>query len=68
VNVTISSPYLVDGSYPVSIWFSDGIAKGEHIFHKEKCVSLKVSNMNNSFIKKTPRQGLIIPVCEWQFN
>ena len=69
VEVEITSPYLVNGSYPVSIWFSDGIARGEHIFHKEKCLSLQLSNMDNLFVDKIPSiEGLIIPVCQWNFR
>jgi lipopolysaccharide transport system ATP-binding protein len=68
VRAVITAPHLVAGSYPVSIWFSDGIAMGEHIFHKEKCIYLSVSDMNNSFVQKDPHLGLVIPSIEFRFS
>jgi len=69
IQVTISSPFLANGLYPISIWFSEGVANGEHIFKQEKCLILKVSEMNISFIHKDPQiLGHIIPVCEWEFK
>jgi len=69
VSVTVTSPYLADGIYPVSIWFHDGLAYGNHIFYKEKCISLEIENMNNSHIEKNPALvGHVIPICNWKFN
>jgi lipopolysaccharide transport system ATP-binding protein len=67
VQVTISSPFLVDGIYPISIWFIEGKDFEKQYFIKEKCISLTVSNMNNSFIEKAPVLGPIIPICDWKF-
>ncbi len=67
VKAIISSPCLVDGTYPISIWFSDGIAYSEHIFHKEKCVQLNISNMDNSFVHKSSHLGQIIPKLTFEF-
>ncbi len=68
VIVTISSPYLVDGKYPISIWFGDGKNYERQHFNKEKCVYLNISNMNNSFIEKVPTvHGPLIPICKWEF-
>jgi lipopolysaccharide transport system ATP-binding protein len=69
INIEISSPYLVNGSYPISIWFSDGIAHGEHIFHVDKCISIQVVDMYNNYIEKNSNQeGVIIPSCDWTFK
>jgi lipopolysaccharide transport system ATP-binding protein len=68
VRVEISSPILVDGIYPLSVWFNDGVAYSEHIFQKEKCVFLTVVNMNNLFIQKEKNLGLIIPLLTFNFE
>ncbi|MFC1840656.1 ABC transporter ATP-binding protein [Thermodesulfobacteriota bacterium] len=69
VKVTISSPFLSDGYYPISIWFHDGHAYGSHQFHKEKCLNLEIEGMNNSYIEKNPSVvGQVIPICDWVFS
>jgi lipopolysaccharide transport system ATP-binding protein len=68
VDVIITSPLLVDGSYFVTVWFSDGVANGGHIFFKENCLKLQIASMGNDFIQKSPKQGYSIPVCEWEFQ
>jgi lipopolysaccharide transport system ATP-binding protein len=68
VIVTIFSPFLADGVYPISIWFSDGLGMGEHLFEKEKCLSIHISDMDISFIDKHPNEGNVIPQCEWIFR
>jgi len=68
VKVVISSPHLVKGSYPISIWFSDGIAMGQHLFHGEKCINLSVFDMDNSFVEKESHLGMIIPEVEFKFT
>ncbi len=68
VNAVIDSPMLQDGIYLISIWFSDGIAIGEHIFSKENCLSINIKDMDCSFIDKSPGLGPIIPSCNWNFK
>jgi len=68
VNIEITSPYLVDGTYPVSVWFHDGVCYGEHMFHKERCIILNICNMNDSFVKKDMFEGLIIPIVKFNFH
>ena len=69
VIVEITSPHLTNGAYPVSVWFSEGIAQTypEHIFHKDKCVLLNIYNMNDSFIYKETHEGPIIPELRFRF-
>ncbi len=69
VTVSIDNPKLVDGTYPVSIWFNDTEAvRGKHLFKKEKCLTLYVEGMNHLFVKKNSAEGLIIPMCDWSFE
>lgn len=68
VKVEISSPHLVKGNYPISIWFSDGIALGQHLFYGEKCINLSILDMDNSFIEKESHLGPIIPEVEFKFS
>jgi len=69
VRVEITSPYLVDGIYPISVWFSDSIVySGSHLFEKEKCIKLNINNMNNSFLHKEADEGKIIPVLTFTFQ
>ena len=68
VKVEILSPYLVDGSYPVSVYFSDGPEhdKTYNIFSGRKCILLNIENMNDSFIYNDP-EDIIIPVLKYSF-
>lgn len=68
IQVTITSPFLIDGVYSISIWFSDGIANGEHLFKAENCISIKITDMEISRIENPSHLGSIIPKCLWQFN
>ncbi len=69
VTVSIDNPKLVDGTYPVSIWFNDGKAiAGKHLFEKKKCLTLCVEGMNCLFVNKSSAEGLIIPFCDWSFE
>ncbi|MDT8380579.1 MAG: ABC transporter ATP-binding protein [Desulfotignum sp.] len=69
VDVTLSSPFLANGSYPVSVWFHDGNAFGSHLFKMEKCLYLKVDEMNLSQTSVNPAAvGHIIPECSWSFT
>jgi lipopolysaccharide transport system ATP-binding protein len=71
VELRISSPLLTNGSYPVSIWFSDGVqfSDSDTIFHGNKCLSLEVDGMDDLYLEKEISfEGLIIPVCNWRFN
>ena len=68
VKIVINSPHLVNGSYPVSVWFNDGLAYSNHIFHKDNCLNLNVNDMNISFIHKESNLGNIIPDLKFIFN
>jgi ABC-type polysaccharide/polyol phosphate transport system ATPase subunit len=68
VQVKITSPFLINGTYSISIWFSDGVAVGDHLFKKENCISINITDMDISRIENTPHLGNIIPICNWQFN
>jgi lipopolysaccharide transport system ATP-binding protein len=69
VRVTVSSPFLTDGHYPISVWFHDGHAYEPHLFYKEKCISLEIEGMNYSYIETNPSTvGHIIPICDWVFK
>ncbi len=69
VDVLLSSPCLANGTYPVSVWFHDGNAFGNHVFKMEKCLYLKVYEMNHSQISVNPAAvGHIVPECSWSFK
>jgi lipopolysaccharide transport system ATP-binding protein len=68
VQVTISSPFLVDGVYPISIWFMEGKDQDKVYFYKAKCISILISNMSNASLEKHPSLGPIVPICTWDFN
>ena len=69
VKVIIKSPKLADGSYPVSIWFHDGLAHGQHVFKKEKCLTIRISDMDKTHVEKQPSiTGRILPECDWSFS
>lgn len=70
VEVRISSPLLTNGSYPVSIWFSDGVqfSESDTVYQGNKCLSLEVEGMDDLYLEKViSSEGLIIPICEWKF-
>ena len=69
VKAAITSPYLVNGVYSVTVWFSDGVVYDEpHLFHKEKCVQLDIYNMSDSFVQKEAFEGVTIPVLTFGFQ
>jgi len=71
IEVKISSPLLTNGSYPVSIWFSDGVqfSHSDTVYQGIKCLSLEVEGMDDLYFEKViSSEGLIIPVCNWKFN
>ena len=68
VIAKIKSPCLVNGIYPISIWFHDGDAHLEHLFHKENCILLNINDMKLSFIQKEQNLGFIIPEIDFIFN
>jgi lipopolysaccharide transport system ATP-binding protein len=69
VDVSIVSPLLANGTYPISVWFHDGNAFGEHIFKKEKCLYLEIAEMSQSQIGRNPQYvGCAIPECKWTFS
>jgi len=67
VKVNITYPHLVDGTYPVSVWFCDDYVSSEELFQKDKCVMLNICNMNNSFVNKGTDDGPIIPSLTYSF-
>ena len=69
VKVEIMYPKLVNGVYPISVWFSDSIVySGSHLFEKEKCIQLTIDNMNTSFLHKESCEGEIIPILTYTFQ
>lgn len=69
VSAVLRSPKLADATYPVSIWFSDGIAYSEHIFKKENCIALHIEEMHTNYTEhNTSSLGYIIPELDWSFN
>jgi lipopolysaccharide transport system ATP-binding protein len=71
IEISIKYPLLTDGTYPISIWFSEGIqiSQEDTIYEAEKCVSLNVEGMNDLFIQKNiSAEGVIIPILEYQFS
>jgi len=70
IEVKISSPLLTNGTYPVSIWFSDGVqfSESDTVYQGIKCISLEVEGMDDLYYEKViSSEGLIIPVCNWKF-
>ncbi len=69
VVVKITHPKLVDGSYLISVWFTDGKSFGrKYIFQEQNCLQLDVNGMNSLFVKKKESlEGIIIPECDWGF-
>ncbi|MCL2072546.1 MAG: ABC transporter ATP-binding protein [Marinilabiliaceae bacterium] len=70
VKIELIAPYLVNGSYPVSMWLCDGAAveNSDDIFQGEKCLVLNIENMNDTFIYDDPNDGPIIPVLKYTFS
>ena len=70
VRVEITSPHLINGTYYVSVWFSDGIvySESEFFLHSEKCLLLNIYNMNDSYIIKYSDEGNIIPILTFCFR
>lgn len=69
VEVSLSSPCLTNGIYPVSIWFHDGNAFGDHIFKMEKGLFLEINEMRQTPINANPRTiGHVMTECEWSFT
>ena len=67
VQAILSSPVLIDAQYYISIWFSDGVALDGHIFHKDKCLAITISNMDLSHVDKSGGLGYVVPDCKWKF-
>lgn len=67
ILVDINAPVLVDGSYIIGCWFSDG--KTNHIFSNDNCLLLNVDAMDLSTIyKNSNEEGYIVPMCKWTFK
>ena len=68
VNATIRNPILCDGKYFVSIWFNDGMAIGKHIFEKERCLSIDISDMQTERERALSSYlGPIVPSITYEF-
>ncbi len=65
ITCKISSPILSTGNYPISVWFSDGVAHGKHIFIKERCLTLRVDTENAFYVEKSTLEGNVVPICDW---
>ena len=63
IKVEISSPYLANGTYPVSVCLSDGPPHLDScmIFLGDKCVQLNIENMNEMVTYDDKDDGLINP-------
>lgn len=68
VKLKINYPQLADGNYYVSIWFSDGIGHGAHIFAKENAIQLQVEGMTKNLFSNPETTGYVIPNCTWNFK
>ena len=68
VTATIKGPLLSDGHYYISIWFNDGKAYGKHIFEKERCLSLDITNGQTGALRNISGYlGPIIPNISYTF-
>lgn len=71
IKAKISTPNLVNGNYPTSIWLSDGVevSKEDTIFYGDKCVSLEVTGMEDLYVEKdTNAEGFVIPIVDFYFE
>lgn len=71
IKAKISTPNLVNGNYPTSIWLSDGVevSKEDTIFYGDKCVSLEVTGMEDLYVEKdTKAEGFVIPIVDFYFE
>ena len=71
IEIIINSPLLTNGTYPVSIWFSDGVQRSpdDTIYQAEKCLSLEVTNNDDLYLQKNiPAEGIIIPEVQFYFK
>ena len=70
IRVEITSPQLINGTYYVSVWFSDGIvySESEFFFHGAKCILLNICDMNDTYITKYSDEGIVIPILTFNFT
>ena len=68
VIAKIEQPILTNGLYYISIWFHDAGKNDHHFFVGERCLSLNITDMLTSRIRKdTSHLGPIIPLVKYQF-
>lgn len=66
VNVTITSPVLLDGMYLLSVWFGDD---KEDVFGEPHCLQFEVQDMSLGQRQPTTREnGHIAPTCQWKLT
>ncbi len=69
VTATIKGPLLSEGLYYISIWFNDGKSYGKHIFEKERCLSLEITNGQTGVLRNISGYlGPIIPNVSYTFT
>jgi len=65
VRVTLRSPRLLEGSYRLSLWLSDG---HEDLFHQRDCLVFDVVQTSD-FKRVSPRvNGPVVAECDWHFE
>ena len=69
IKVEISSPYLANGTYPVSVWLFDGPPHlgSSELFFGHNCIGLNVENMNEMVTYDDTDDGLINPKLTYNY-
>jgi len=68
VKATFDNPVLCDGRYYISIWFNDGKSSGKHVFEKERCLSIDISDMQTERERILSNYlGPIVPSVSYEF-
>lgn len=65
MEIEISEPGLVDGTYYASLWFGDG--ETDHFVEKD-CLTLEVLDMVPNQHGRPHLNGFVYPRCEWNLN
>lgn len=68
VKAVFDNPVLCDGRYYISIWFNDGKSSGKHVFEKERCLSIDISDMQTERERVLSNYlGPIVPSVSYEF-
>lgn len=65
MEIEISDPGLVDGTYYASLWFGDG--ETDHFVEKD-CLTVEVLDMVPNQHGRPHLNGFVYPKCEWKLN